>query len=251
MVGVHRSWTVGESGFLFLQCLVVGSPCCGRLRLVLGAVFPSEDEKTGKHPLCVFFSVPESFCKLAETNPDGLGRHRDGLRTRACASVTCSLLHFSYSDSHLDALAGTQTFSKQIHTAVGLDTAPEPVCPVKLLQALVRASSASFQPLAWLCLGQHHPWAESSPCTTTADGDWVSERAELCPLWALCPVVSPWTRAGTISVGATGSCQAGLAQPHHGLLCLGKKIDEFWNMFISCSLHLVVVSINMPLTHAH
>lgn len=144
-------------------------------------------------------------------------------------------------------------FSQQILRAVSSDTAPRPVCPMKHFSGIWSCSSASsFSPQSGCMKGQYHAWAESSPCRTANYGDWVSERAKLCPFWALCPLVSPWTTAGSVTVGATGSCWAGVCSATPWVPLFGKKkIDEFWNMFISCSLHLVVVSINMPLTHAH
>lgn len=171
----------------------------------MGAVFKSKDEKTGKHPLCVFFSMPESLCKLAEANPDGLGRrHQDGARSprlRLCHLLPPGLFIFRFTSGCSGRDPAQATFSKQIRPAVGLGTAPEPVCLVKLLQAFASGSSASsFSPQRGCVWGEYHAWAESSPCTTTHYGDWVGERPKLCPIRALHPVVSPCTRAGSTSL---------------------------------------------------
>lgn len=196
--------------------------------------------------------MPESLCKLAETNPDGLGRrHQDGARSprlRLCHLLPPGLFIFRFTSGCSGRDPAQATFSKQIHPAVGLGTAPEPVCPVKLLQALASGSSASlFSPQRGCVGGEHHAWAESSPCVTTHYEGWVSERPELCPIRALHPMVSQQRRCGShrLLLGW------GLLSHTMGSFVWKKKKDEFWNMFISCSLHLVVVSINMPLTHAH
>lgn len=119
LVGAQGSWTIRELGFQpSPQRLAVGSAPAGHIGAALGELpgfwepsSTNEDEKPGKHPVYVCsFSMPASWRKLGPAKADGLGRrHRDGGSVPAPATpLTCSLLDFSYSDSHLDALAGTQ-----------------------------------------------------------------------------------------------------------------------------------------------
>lgn len=60
------------------------------------------------HYVCSFPCLRACVNLLRQTQMGWDAGTRMGLGARACASVTCSLLDFSYSDSHLDALAGTQ-----------------------------------------------------------------------------------------------------------------------------------------------
>lgn len=195
--------------------------------------------------------MPESLCKLAEANPDGLGRrHQDGARSprlRLCHLLPPGLFIFRFTSGCSGRDPAQATFSKQIRPAVGLGTAPEPVCLVKLLQAFASGSSASsFSPSVAVSGGNTTLGLRALPVRQLIMGTGLGRDQSCVPSRG-----EPMHQSRQhLAVGATGSCRAGACSATRGVPLFGKKEDEFWNMFISCSLHLVVVSINMPLTHA-
>lgn len=116
MVGAHGSWTVGELGFLFpavpgggqhvLRQTDAGFGELSGFWELFSQVEMKKQENT--HYVCSFPCLRACVNLLRQTQMGWDAGSRMGLRACACASVTCSLLHFSYSDSHLDALAGAQ-----------------------------------------------------------------------------------------------------------------------------------------------
>lgn len=119
-----------------------------------------------------------------------------GLSARACDS--CHLLPpglfiFRFTSGCSGRDPALVTFSNQIHTAVGLETASKPVCPVKRFSRRLRAvpllSCSASPPMCPLSGVKYCAWAEILPHMWICCRGWVSERPK------------PWSHMGSASRG--------------------------------------------------
>lgn len=244
MVGAHGSWTVRELGFLFpvvpgggqhiLQQIGAGFGKLSGFWELFSPVKMKKQENT--HYMRSFPWLRAYVNLLRQTQMGWDAGTRMGLGACACASVTCSLLDFSYSDSHLDALAGTQLrrCSASKSSLLLAQIQSQNLSALwNTSQAVVSSSSASlFSPRVAVWRGSTTLGLRALPV-----GDWVSKRAKLCLFWALCPMVSSWTRAGSITVGARGSCWAGACSDTPWVPLFGKKTQQ--NRWILEYVHLL------------
>lgn len=157
LVGAHGSWTIRELGFRTSpQRLAVGSmpaaqidTAFGELLGFWGAVFTSKDcrnkNKTQEsHPfyVCSFPCLRAYVNSVTRTQMGWDASTGMGLSAQACDS--CHLLPpglfiFRFTSGCSGRDPASVTFSNQIHTAVGLETASKPVCPVKCFSRHLRA----------------------------------------------------------------------------------------------------------------